>query len=179
MGFSGIDNGAGGNDAVPCSVFKTLQEQVAECLTVWGRPELIQQVDIRFSKRLRSALGRTRVHARHVKLNPILTHAKKQLLKEALCHELAHIVAYERYGNTIKPHGPEWAALVREVGYEPRLRVRVGRDRRTIAVPRFEHLCPVCQTVRYAKRPMTRWRCASCIDAGLEGRLLIRSIRKE
>ena len=159
---------------------KKLQEQSARYYALWGRQELAHQVDIRFSQRLRSTLGRTRVETRQVRLNPILATDFQKLFKEVLCHELAHIVVYERYGNTVKPHGPEWAALVRQGGFEPRLRVSIEGEKPPIYNKRrFEHLCPVCQTVRYAKRPMTRWRCKSCIEAGLEGQLLIRSLGKE
>ena len=133
---------------------------------------------IQFSGRLKSSLGRTRVDVHKVSLNPLLTSANEQLLDEVLCHELAHIAIYERFGASVKPHGPEWTALVRQAGFEPRLRHSVTNAELPTATRKFEHLCPVCQTVRYAKRSMTQWRCESCVDAGLEGKLLIRSVGK-
>ena len=156
-----------------------IRAKSAEYFLLWGRPELASSVIIQFSARLRSSLGRTRVDVRRVRLNPLLANANEQLLDEVLCHEIAHIVVYERFGTSVKPHGPEWAALVRQAGFEPRLRVNVGGEKPSTAGQRFEHLCPVCQTTRYAKRSMTRWRCGSCVDAGLEGKLLIRSVTKE
>jgi predicted SprT family Zn-dependent metalloprotease len=142
-------------------------------------PELADNVVIEFSKRLRSVLGRTRVDARRVRLNPLLVSASEKILEEVLCHELAHIAVYERFGASVKPHGLEWVTLVQQAGYEPRLRIRVADASPSINQRRFEHLCPVCQTVRYAKRPMMRWRCGSCVDAGLEGKLLISKQIKE
>ena len=156
-----------------------IQAKSAEYFLLWGRPGLANSVIIQFSDRLRSSLGRTRVDVRRVRLNSLLASANKQLLNEVLCHELAHIAIYERFGKSEKPHGPEWKALVRQAGFEPRLRISVNGEKPSTATRRFEHLCPVCQTIRYAKRPMTGWRCGNCVDAGLEGKLLIRSIGKE
>lgn len=150
----------------------------AEYFLLWDIPDLASRAVIQFSDRLRSALGRTRVDIRRVRLNPLLASANELLLDEVLCHELAHIAVYERFGSSVKPHGPEWEALVRQAGYEPRLRLNISSKKPPTNKHRFEHLCPVCQTVRYAKRPMSRWRCGSCVDAGLEGKLLIRSIGK-
>jgi predicted SprT family Zn-dependent metalloprotease len=155
-----------------------IQAKSAEYFLLWGRPELAGSVIIQFSGRLRSSLGRTRVDVRRVRLNPLLASANEQLLNEVLCHELAHIAVYERFGTSVKPHGSEWASLVQRAGFEPRLRHSVTGEKPPTAAQRFEHLCPVCQTIRYAKRSMTRWRCGSCVDAGLEGKLLIRSIGK-
>jgi len=156
-----------------------IQEKSAEYFFLWGRPGLASSVIIQFSGRLRSSLGRTRVDVRRVRLNPLLASANEQLLDEVLCHELAHIAVYENYGAHVKPHGPEWTALVRQAGFEPRLRISIAVEKPPTTTRRFEHLCPICQTVRYAKRSMSQWRCKSCIDAGLEGRLLIRNIGKE
>ena len=156
-----------------------IQAKSAEYFLLWGRPDLANSVIIQFSDRLRSSLGRTRVDVRRVRLNSLLASANKQLLNEVLCHELAHIAIYERFGTSVKPHGPEWTALVRQAGFEPRLRHSIASENLPAATRRFEHLCPVCQTVRYAKRSMTQWRCESCVDAGLEGKLLIMSVSKE
>jgi len=156
-----------------------IQAKTDEYFSLWGCSDLASSVVIQFSDRLKSSLGRTRVDTRNVRLNPLLASANERLLDEVLCHELAHIVVYERFGMSVKPHGPEWAALVRQTGFEPRLRHSITSEKPPTAIRRFEHLCLVCQTVRYAKRSMTQWRCESCIDAGLEGMLLIRSIGKE
>jgi predicted SprT family Zn-dependent metalloprotease len=155
------------------------QAKSARLFSLWGMPELASHVDIQFSGRLRSSLGRTRVDTRRVRLNPLLEAAGKELLEEVLCHELAHIAVYERFGANVKPHGSEWANLVQQAGYEPRLSAGIDGEKKYSNQLRFEHLCPVCQLVRYAKRPMTSWRCGGCVDAGLEGLLLIRNLGKE
>lgn len=155
------------------------REKSAKLFMLWGFSELVHCVDIQFSRRLRSTLGRTRVDIHRVRLNPVLAETSDGLLDEVLCHELAHIAVYERFGAKAKPHGPEWAGLVRQAGYAPRLSAAIDGEKKHTNELRFEHLCPVCQVVRYAKRPMTSWRCGGCVDVGLEGYLLIRSLRKE
>ena len=158
---------------------KLVLEKSNEYFSLWGCSDLASSVVIQFSGRLKSSLGRTRVDLHKVSLNPLLTSTNEQLLNEVLCHELAHIAIYERFGASVKPHGPEWTALVCQAGFEPRLRHSVTHAKLPTAARKFEHLCPVCQTVRYAKRSMTQWRCENCVDSGLEGKLLIRSIGKE
>ena len=160
-------------------IWNKIQAKSYEYFSLWGCSDLASSVAIEFSGRLKSSLGRTRVDLHKVSLNPLLSSANEQLLDEVLCHELAHIAIYERFGASVKPHGPEWTALVRQAGFEPRLRLSVTNAELPTATRKFEHLCPVCQTVRYAKRSMTHWRCESCVDAGLEGKLLIRSVGKE
>lgn len=43
----------------------------------------------------------------------------------------------------------------------------------------YEHRCPVCHTVRYARGPVPRWRCAECLDVGLAGELCVTRRRPE
>ncbi len=160
-------------------ISKDFQNKSEAFLALWGLPELASYLDIKFSNRLRSSLGRARVDIRRVRLNPHLIKNDESLLDEVLCHELAHIAVYERFGTTVKPHGPEWADLVRMAGYEPRLRIEVSNVTSQGSGKRYEHLCPACQALRYAKRPMTRWRCKRCVSSGLEGELMIRRVGKE
>ena len=155
-----------------------IQAKSAEYFLLWSMPDIADSVDIQFSDQLRSTLGRTRVDVRRVRLNSLLACVNEQILDEVLCHECAHIAVYERFGHIAKPHGPEWAALLLQAGYEPRLRISIGGVWQSTTPHRFEHLCPVCQAVRYAKRPVTRWRCESCFEAGLEGKLMIRRVGK-
>jgi hypothetical protein len=57
------------------------------------------------------------------------------------------------------------------------VRTRVSGTRPLTPRPlgyRFEHRCPVCQSVRLARRRMTAWRCAECVEAGLNGVIDIR-----
>ncbi len=70
-----------------------------------------------------------------------------------------------------------------EAGFEPH--PRLGRaaapPRAAPAVSRprarvvYEHRCPVCQRIWTARRPMSAWRCPTCVQAGGDGRLSITS----
>jgi ribosomal protein L37AE/L43A len=69
---------------------------------------------------------------------------------------------------------------VRSAGFEPRARLPrppsfLGRDwqRSHRSTRRYEHRCPVCQWVWYARRPVGTWRCRDCAEAGLSGKLYI------
>ncbi len=37
---------------------------------------------------------------------------QKHFLKHVTAHEAAHLITYELYGNTIKPHGQEWQKVM-------------------------------------------------------------------
>jgi len=150
--------------------------EIEEILARWGLEHLAQKIVVEYSPRLRRSLGRTRVDDRRVRLNVELVDADPALRAEVLCHELAHIAVHEIHGCDTKPHGPEWRELVTRAGYDPATRIAVpSGNRRELRRPkRFEHVCPVCQCKRYAGRPMRLWRCRTCYQAGLDGRLVIR-----
>ena len=147
---------------------------------VWGVPRLEQCARVEFSPRLSKSLGMAYPWLGLVRLNPVLAGpAHRHLLAEVLCHEVAHVAVYELHGPRRRPHGPEWAALVRAAGFEPRSRMHLEggpptvRPRLPRPGPVFVHRCPVCGMERSARRPCPRWRCAACVAAGLEGRLLV------
>lgn len=99
-------------------------------------------------------------------------------LPELLCHEAAHLAVHALHGPNCRPHGPEWQALMRQAGFEPRATLvstcRVIRPKPAPVSVRYEHVCPVCQARRVAKRPVPGWRCAACVAAGLDGKMIIR-----
>jgi hypothetical protein len=72
----------------------------------------------------------------------------------------------------------EWRALVHAAGFEPRVRALIlaSAPPRQVGSPPLlpiEHRCPVCQFVRYARRPVSVWRCAACRAGGGSGELTI------
>jgi predicted SprT family Zn-dependent metalloprotease len=165
------------SDPVSRSVRRTL----ARLGELWALPEFDRRIDVSFSQRLRSRLGRATPAARTVTLHAALASAPRPLLREVLCHEAAHVAVYWLHGADVRPHGPEWADLVRRAGYKPLTRLptelpRIAPPRR--AARRYEHLCPVCQVVRIAGRSMPRWRCQACVEAGLSGKLEIRRLEQ-
>ncbi len=144
----------------------------------WGLRRFEQSVRVEWSQRLRRSLGRVHLERRVVRLSADLTMAPIAILLEVLCHEVAHLAARDLHGRRCQPHGPEWVALVRAAGFEPRRRIPWSTPSSPIRLaatrPRqFMHRCPLCQLQRMARRPVPQWRCAACVAAGLPGRLEI------
>jgi predicted SprT family Zn-dependent metalloprotease len=156
---------------------------VAPWAEAWSVAGLERRLDITFSPRFRTSLGRCAPHAGKIRLAAFLLTGPPEVLREALCHEAAHAAVYELHGAGVKPHGTEWRALMEAVGFEPRARLpanlvpevlpRRGQPKRL-----WEHRCPVCHASRMARRRVPRWRCAACRAAGLEGELTITELRR-
>ena len=158
-------------------IISSLQKSAADWFSLWGFTGLEQKVQISFSNRLRRALGRCYPKRRSITLAACLKSESLCFLAEVLCHELAHLAVFESHGKTCRPHGPEWANLVRAAGFEPRtclVRETLGtphtvQQRRHI----YTHRCPVCQAEWVARRSMHNWRCSACISLGFDGPLEI------
>ena len=144
----------------------------------WGIPTLPARVTAHYSTRLRSSLGRCTPARGEVRLAAALATRDPDLHREVLCHEVAHVAVHLLHGPGCRPHGPEWAALMRRAGYEPR--VRFPREAAAHVLPPpgagYQHLCPVCQMTRVARRVVRWWRCKACVESGLSGELAIRRV---
>lgn len=153
-----------------------LAQAIKRWSQVWGTLDLRRTVSVRENRRLRTSIARWVIAEHRLEVSPRFF--ALDLEHEAiLCHELAHAAVIAKYGRRIRPHGPEWRSLVRAVGFDPRP-LEVARQPDARARPRsrnprtiFVHRCPVCQAVRYARRPMRMWRCAACVELGLAGAL--------
>ena len=178
-------------------------EQLPRNLGVWIRPHLrawarlwrcpqLATVSCAVNPRLSASLGRCRPAARAIELNPRLLALGWRLRREVLCHEAAHLAVRELHGLAPKPHGAEWRELMALAGFRPRvaipaaLRESAGlsdsqpdsaSSARAVRGHRYQHKCPVCQFTRMARRQVGRWRCAACVDAGLDGVLHITRVR--
>lgn len=165
---------------MPNQSMNRIAELALDLCRCWREEAIAARTTIEFSSRLRRSLGRSMPASLKVRLHAALQTGTEDVLREVLCHELAHIVAYARHGNAIAPHGVEWQALVREAGYEPTVRLEAGLNiagRQANRVGRYVHRCPVCHTSRTARRRMYRWRCTQCVEQGLAGELQIEEIR--
>jgi predicted SprT family Zn-dependent metalloprotease len=139
-------------------------------------------VRIAFSERLTRALGRCTPETGSIRLNRKLSKANPGILREVLCHEVAHVAVWRLHGRSARAHGPEWRELMALAGYEPRVKwvrmpgsVSVRHPGREFTV--YDYVCGVCGSSWTAKRPVSTWRCGACLDAGLEGRLEVHSRR--
>ena len=160
-----------------------LQKHIASWLALWGAPSLRERLTVEWSSRLSRSLGRAYPGRCLIRLSPALRALPRARLVETLCHELAHVAAPVIFGRRCRPHGTEWESLVRTAGFEPSVRLnpgRRGRRARNSSAPasraslvRYLHACEVCHSRRLARRPVHRWRCAPCVNDGLEGRLRV------
>jgi predicted SprT family Zn-dependent metalloprotease len=163
-------------------IAEVLSDALERLSQVWGAPELKATVTVTLTPHLRTSLGRANPGTGRVSIHPVLRAAPPEVLREVLCHEIAHIVAYRqaraRRARRPRAHGAEWAALVRAAGYEPL--VRAPRAWIAQLAPRTSptslrrnvlHICPVCQVRRVASRTVPAWRCSACVAVGLDGRM--------
>jgi predicted SprT family Zn-dependent metalloprotease len=152
--------------------------QLVSWCRLWGVPDLADRLQIIVSPRLRRSLASYRTRQGQIRISSSLLNLPDAVINEVLCHEAAHAAVAELQAHPVRPHGPEWRALVRAAGFEPRVRMApdhvAGRRTDTTGYRAlWEHRCPVCQMHRLARRPVRRWRCTSCRSAGLEGALVI------
>jgi predicted SprT family Zn-dependent metalloprotease len=159
---------------LPSSVLDSLKRW----FSLWGLAGFERLTTICFSGRLRRALGRCYARKRQITIAAHLKEMQPSFLEEVLCHEVAHLAVFEMFGENCRPHGPEWAQLMRAAGFEPcrRLMLDEAGNPTSGSRPRYIYIhyyCPVCQSERVARRPVRTWRCADCIALGLNGWLEI------
>lgn len=99
--------------------------------------------DISFKLRGQKA-GVAHICENLLRFNPVLYEANREhFLLHTVAHEVAHIVSYKLYGNNIRPHGPQWQAVMQNVYQLPPHRCHNYAVQRT---PRTHYLyrcgCP-------------------------------------
>ena len=158
-----------------------LHDAIVSWESTWHTPGLTNLTRVTFSPRLERSLGRCVPTTGRVSLTTRLRRGSRERLLETLCHEVAHVAAYMLYGSAARPHGPEWAALVRAAGFDPATHAQPRRGTsntpnrpRRSKPTRFTvvHTCPVCHSRRFGRRVISAWRCRTCVDAGLSGELI-------
>ena len=152
--------------------------EARRCFDIWGYGQLYELVGVRFSNRMFRSVGRCYPTERLITLASPLRDLGQDDVLEVLCHELAHLVAYEKHGRMIKPHGPEWRALMLAINRPPRVRCDNPEILKRLAAvrpkrKRYLHVCTVCRAERIANRRMERWRCGNCYEPGGSGELRI------
>ena len=163
---------------MPPAADTTVAQRAARVLRrlsrIWSAPTLTR-VPITACPRLTQTLGRVVLRPLAIQLSPTALVSSRRI--EILTHEAAHaVLALNGKARTTRPHGPEWRRLMALAGFPNARATRTGpciRKPPRHRSQRYEHRCPVCQTTRSAKRPVPQWRCAACVEAGLEGRLVV------
>lgn len=93
---------------------------------LWQAQNLIPRIRIEVSKRQSTSLGLAYRGRDLVRINhSLLGGDREHLLREVLCHELAHIIAHSLSiaDREARPHGREWRALMVAAGFKPRVTV--------------------------------------------------------
>lgn len=155
---------------------------VARCAEVWNEPGLSARLTLVVGQRLERSLGRCYPERGLVRIARFVLDLPAQLRDEILCHEVAHLVVFERHGRGHRPHGAEWKDLMRSLGLTPRVRIRLAPAEAALSARPlsakqsstrvlYEHRCPVCHAARLARRRMSQWRCRECVTVGLSGLL--------
>ncbi len=163
----------------PVQIPAEIDKLVDDLYAGWELGAPPEDLTITVSTRMKTALGRCRPERPEIRLAAFLLDGPPALLQEVLCHEVAHLAVHSRYGGTARPHGPEWRSFMVRAGFEPRLHIptdrpRPPRARKEPAV--WAHRCPVCRMTRMAHRRVPQWRCASCLEHGLGGELVIERV---
>jgi predicted SprT family Zn-dependent metalloprotease len=163
----------------PAKMRRTLSQKTGSWLAVWGT-SLQGCIGVSLNPRLKTTLASCTPQTGTIRLNPALMDSQREILPEVLCHELAHIVVFQTHGPDEKPHGPRWHELMSLAGFEPRTAIANTHPRQqplksNIARIVYRHTCPVCHATRTSVRPQPRWRCAACVEAGLDGKMNIES----
>jgi predicted SprT family Zn-dependent metalloprotease len=162
------------NKKLPPKVFSLIKRWG----TIWGLQDLEKTVHISFSSNLRRAIGQCKPSRDRITLHTDLLSVQKKYLPEVLCHEMAHVAAYRLFGRMSHPHGEDWKQLILMVGFLPKVRKVIANLENNnkpsdIHPPLWKHRCPVCHTLKIARRPMRNWRCSECTEAGLDGILIV------
>jgi predicted SprT family Zn-dependent metalloprotease len=171
---------------------EALRSSLQRLTRTWNASDLLIDVKLRFSSRLKRSLGRANARSGTVSLSPMLR-LYPASLDQALTHELAHILAFRLVGRAEPPHGATWRALMMQAGYAPTVKMTLDEDGAAVSLsrdryastragafagkPRYRHRCSACNLTRIAGRRMPVWRCARCLDVGLDGLLVIESIQ--
>jgi predicted SprT family Zn-dependent metalloprotease len=154
-------------------------EYVERWADTWELPDIADQVRIEFSNRLRTSIGLCYPERSLIRLHPVVRELDEPVFLEILCHELAHVAVYRRFGRRCRPHGREWIGLMEAAGFVARARLPQGSvfatpaqraARKTIL---WHHRCPRCHASRTARRPVYTWRCAACRKRRHSGKLRI------
>jgi predicted SprT family Zn-dependent metalloprotease len=157
----------------------TVVKVLSRLAAIW-RCAWLESVTVRFVAPRRASLASSNARLRTIRLDERLRR-RTRFLSEVLCHEAAHLVAFAKSGGKNQPHGPEWRALMKAAGCDPRVRLpAIGggapAPRTRLRPLQFEHVCPVCHARRFAARRMSAWRCSACLANGLDGTLDIRRV---
>lgn len=164
------------HSSIPADAAKRITTYLQTLSQHWGAD--LAGLTVSVNPRLTRTVARFRPLGGGIEISPSVLVMPRAGLRAVLCHEAAHAVVWTRHGRSVKPHGLEWAALVRSAGHEPMASLihcgAISMAKRSTS--RFRHRCPVCHFSSVAGRRMPRWRCPECTAIGLPGMLTVERI---
>lgn len=90
---------------------------VARACARLGVPGFADEVAVAFNGRFTARMGDAHLERRLIRLSaPLWPRAGEHEHRRTVLHELCHLVAHARHGRRIRPHGPEWRALMETLG---------------------------------------------------------------
>ncbi len=110
-------------------------DRIEEWAALWGVPGLQSRTRVELSTRLRSSLGRAWPAKKLIRIHAGLIDHPREVIEEVLCHEAAHVAVAELHGGYRRPHGAEWRRLMKQAGFEPRVRLRLATPLADYAMP--------------------------------------------
>lgn len=121
-----------------------------------GFPKLGSKIPFTFNKRYTDSLGAAGGGA--IEFSTLLwARATPEQRKQVIIHEVCHVLAEEKYGDTIKPHGEEWQSMMRIAGTQPLIYHEVDNDDLYKPQKRFNIRCLSCNAIiRISKNKRTR-----------------------
>ncbi|MCH8275029.1 MAG: SprT-like domain-containing protein [Armatimonadetes bacterium] len=76
-------------------------------------------------------------------------------IRATVLHEYAHLYVFERFGASAKPHGPEWAEAMRNLGRKPEVTHAYPCRRNRVRKP-LAYKCAKCGERIDRARPLSR-----------------------
>lgn len=127
-----------------------IEQKVKECITKANRffGHAFSMPTYNFKQRGKAA-GTAHLQRNELRFNAFMYQQRPdEFLNSVVPHEVAHIIVYQIYGLSVRPHGKEWQAVMRKV-------YNLSPDRtHTFDVPppkqSFQYQCD-CQTHQFTK----------------------------
>ena len=129
----------------------------AEASKSLGLNELGRKVVVFWNPRMQTTAGRAWWPDRKIELNPKLKECEPDQVWRTLKHELAHLVAYERYSRRrIDPHGPEWQHACAELGIAGEAPFHNLPFKRRRMMRKHAYVCSNCFEVLHRVQPLRK-----------------------